>query len=243
MRLPAVVAAALLIASCSQAQPPAATGAPTAEATPAAATAASTPTSAAAGTAAATAAASPSGPTFGDLVKSGKLATYKVSYKWTASGSTDTFTQTWTFKPPKSRVDWTTTSGGTTSTFSIFEDGTKAYLCTTDGGQATCLETQGSGLEGQNQAFALQESFESDPNAFNSAFTETRTIAGQKAYCYTVGSAALGGSATSCYTQTGVPMLIEWKAGTEAWSMEATSFSASVSDADFALPATPIKLP
>ncbi len=241
MRLLSIAAALLLLVSCSK-PPAAATSAPGADTTAAPTAAASAAAASPAASAAASASAA-AGPAFGDLVKSGKLATYKVSYKWTASGQTDSFTQTWTFKPPKSRVDWTTTSGGATSTFSIYEDGTKAYLCTTDGGQATCLETEGSGLEGQNQAFALQESFESDPASFNSTYTETRTIAGQKAYCYTVGSAALGGSATSCYTQTGVPMLIEWKAGTEAWSMEATSFSASVSDGDFVLPATPIKMP
>ncbi len=202
-----------------------------------------TVTTAAAATAAATAstsapAATPSGPNVADLLKAGKLSTYKVTYKWTivAGGQTQTSEQTWYYKAPKARFDF---SAGPGSLFSVFtlEDGT--YVCTTAGGQSFCQKSPGgSGLDANPAAsFGLQ--FQDHPEQFNASFQGTRSIAGQTAQCYGVKSIAAGafGDVTSCYSSNGVPLLTKMTSQGQEFTMEASNFSTTVTDADFKLPA------
>ena len=52
-----------------------------------------------------------------------------------------------------------------------------------------------------------------------------------------------GGSFSSgafCYTKDGVPLLSHFAVQGASWTMEATSFSATVADSDFTLPAKPV---
>ena len=183
-------------------------------------------------------AATPSGPNVADLLKAGKLSTYKVTYKWTivAGGQTQTSEQTWYYKAPKARFDF---SAGPGSLFSVFtlEDGT--YVCTTAGGQSFCQKSPGgSGLDANPAAsFGLQ--FQDHPEQFNASFTGTRSIAGQTAQCYGVKSIAAGafGDVTSCYSSNGVPLLTKMTSQGQEFTMEASNFSTTVTDADFKLPA------
>ena len=89
--------------------------------------------------------------------------------------------------------------------------------------------------------FELQSTFQDDPSALNATRQEQRTIAGQQAYCYVLAGTPVTGfsSGTFCYTKSGVPLLSEWTAQGATFKMEATSFSATVPDSDFELPATP----
>lgn len=183
-------------------------------------------------------AATPSGPNVADLLKAGKLSTYKVTYKWTivAGGQTQTSEQTWYYKAPKARFDF---SAGPGSLFSVFtlEDGT--YVCTTAGGQSFCQKSPGgSGLDANPAAsFGLQ--FQDHPEQFNASFQGTRSIAGQTAQCYGVKSIAAGafGDVTSCYSSNGVPLLTKMTSQGQEFTMEASNFSTTVADADFKLPA------
>ena len=229
MRLIGICALTVLLAACGGSAGPAAQ-APTVT-TAAAASTGATATSAAAAT-------TPSGPNVADLLKAGKLSTYKVTYKWTivAGGQTQTSEQTWYYKAPKARFDF---SAGPGSLFSVFtlEDGT--YICTTAGGQSFCQKSPGgTGLDANPAAsFGLQ--FQDHPEQFNASFQGTRSIAGQSAQCYGVKSIAAGafGDVTSCYSSNGVPLLTKMTSQGQEFTMEASNFSTTVTDADFKLPA------
>ncbi len=186
------------------------------------------------------------GPKFEDILRSGKTASYKVTYKMTTAGggqSSATSEQTWYFKPPKTRLDMVGDDGyGSTTRISMFFLDTGSFMCTEAGGQKSCLQISADAAAGQNMGFEIQDSLAS--GSFDGAFQERRTIAGQQALCFVVrGAAALFTEGTFCYTQTGVPLLSTWATGGASFTMEATAFSATVADSDFTLPATPQKLP
>jgi hypothetical protein len=222
-----LAACALALAACGGAAAPTAQAPATTSAVAAATQAGST-----------SAAATASGPNINDVLKAGKSSTYKVSYKWsvTAGGQTQTSEQTWFYKAPNSRFDFSAGPGATFSVFSL-ADGT--YVCTNAGGQGFCQKSPaGTALQSNPAAdFGLQ--LQSNPGQFNSSFTGTKSIAGQQAQCYAVKSVAAStfGDVNSCYTSTGVPLLTTMTAQGQTFAMEATSFSATVADSDFTLPA------
>jgi hypothetical protein len=230
MRLFTICATAILLAACGGAAAPSAQG-------PVSTTAAATTAAAQATTTAPAAQATASGPNINDILKAGKLAAYKVTYKWTttAGGQTQMSEQTWYYKAPKARFDF---SAGPGAVFSVYTlpDGT--YLCTGAGGQTFCQKgPAGSGLDA-NPAAAFGLQLQDHPEQFNSSFAGTRSIAGQTAQCYAVKSPAgtAFGDVTSCYSSSGVPLLTQMKSQGQEFTMEASSFSTSVSDADFVLP-------
>jgi len=230
MRLLALCAIALVVAAgCGGAASPASGGATTA--------APATTTTAAATTAPAAAA---SGPSILDALKAGKLTSYKVTYKWTttAGGQTQTSEQTWYYKPPKARYDF---SAGPGASFSIYALPDATVMCTSSGGSAFCQTTPGGqGAFAQNPAADFAVQLQDKPDQFNASFTGSQTIAGQQAQCYSVkglGAAAAGfGDATTCYSSSGVPLKTVITAQGQSITMEATAFSANVSDADFVPP-------
>jgi outer membrane lipoprotein-sorting protein len=198
-------------------------------------------TAPAGGSAATSTAAAPtaaSGPNIADVLKAGKATTYKATYKWstTAGGQTIDSEQTWYYKAPNSRFDF---SAGPGASFSIFSLADGTYLCTSAGGTSFCQKSAGRSAFGQNPAadFALQ--LQGDPTKFNAAFTGSQTIAGQQAQCYNVKSLAGGafGDVSTCYSSNGVPLKTTITAQGTSVTMEATAFSTNVTDADFALPA------
>jgi hypothetical protein len=230
MRRLSICIMAILLAACGGAAAPSGQG-------PAATTAAATTAAAQGATTAPAAQATSSGPNVADLLKAGKLTAYKVTYKWTVttSGQTQTSEQTWYYKAPKARFDF---SAGPGATFSVYTlpDGT--YMCTGAGGQMFCQKgPAGSGLDA-NPAAAFGLQFQDHPEQFNSSFQGSRSIAGQTAQCYGVKSLAgtAFGDVTSCYSSSGVPLLTQIKGQGSEFTMEASSFSTSVSDADFVLP-------
>ena len=223
-------AIALLVASAcgGSAAPAAQAPAPTAAAT----TAAPPPATAASPAAAA-------GPNIADLLKAGKASTYKVTYKWsiTAGGQTQNAEQTWYYKAPNARFDYSLGQGGSFSIFAL-ADGT--YVCTTAGGTSFCQKSAGPSAFGQNPAADLALQLQDRPDQFNATFTGSQTIAGQQAQCYTVrslGTVAAGvGEVSSCYSTAGVPLKTAISSQGSSFTMEASAFSTSVTDADFKLP-------
>ncbi len=179
------------------------------------------------------------GPKLIDLVKAGRLASYKVTYKWTVSGQGQSMDsqQTWYYKPPKARYDYALAGAGG-ATFSVYalEDGT--YFCTNAGGTAFCQKTSAEAAFQQNAAADFDLQVSGKPDQFSATFTGSKTIAGQQAQCFGVKSLAGGafGDVTSCYSTTGIPLSMQVSSQGSSFSMEATSFSTTVSDADFKLP-------
>lgn len=224
MRISIVLtAAAVALAACGGAAAPAAQ-APTATAGSVATATQSTATGA------------PGGPNIADVLNAGRTTTYKATYTWTisAAGQNTTSTQTWYYKSPNSRFDYSVGPGAAFSIYSL-ADGT--YICTSAGGSGFCQKASGQAAFGQNPAadFALQ--LQGDPSKFNASFTGTQSIAGQQAQCYKVQSAGTFGDVSTCYSTSGVPLKTTINASGSTVTMEATQFSTTVADSDFTLPA------
>jgi hypothetical protein len=182
---------------------------------------------------------STAGASFGQILGSARTSEYKVTYNLSAAGAGE---QSWYFKPPKARYDFSTAAGGQSSVVSIYAlpDGT--FMCF--GGTGVAAQCIGmSGLDTalqQNPAALFQQSMFQHPEQFNAVLVETRQIAGQQAQCFdvkaTVTIATLG-DGRFCYSPQGIMLLQRFGAGGATLDMEATSFSTTVPDSDFALPA------
>ncbi|OLC51942.1 MAG: hypothetical protein AUH85_18095 [Chloroflexi bacterium 13_1_40CM_4_68_4] len=196
---------------------------------------------------ASTAPSAATGPKLLDLLTAGKAASYKISYKLTASGAgAEAFsgTQSWYFKPPRSRFDFSSSVGGQVQSLSIFSVPDGQFMCFSQGGQATCLSVPSTGSPmDANLAASFQGSLVDHPDQYGGTFTGTKTIAGMQGSCYDVkatAAAATGLSSGSfCYSKDGIPLLSQFSAQGSSWSMEATNVSTTVPDSDFTLPAKP----
>jgi len=202
----------------------------------------SAPTSAATGAPSA-AAATPAGADLTELQKKRKAATFKVAYEWSGTGSTPT-SETWYHKGTDSRVDWGEPGQPSYASHYINKDG--AFLCSVSGSETTCFKTQTAAENPEELSFAatIMTAYEgvlTDPSF--SSTRESRTIAGQSAACWKSGALLMLGLAevTLCYDAgSGVPLLFEWKAGNDTFQMTAKTYSSTVADSDFVLPAKPI---
>jgi hypothetical protein len=197
--------------------------------------------------AAASGAVTSGSPTFGQILGSAKLSQYKVTYALTATGGAAGFSgeQSWYFKPPMSRFDFTSSVSGQTATVSLYSlpDGT--FMCFGGTGQtAQCIGMTGleTALQ-QNPAALFQESMIQHPEQFNGVLVETRQIAGQQAHCYDVKQVSTTTAGLTdgryCYSRQGIPLLQRFAVQGGTWSMEATKLSTTVPDSDFALPSKP----
>jgi len=226
-----------LVVSCGGATPTSTTGAVAS----AGATSAATQTGAA--TAAVTATASAQ--SLSALLAAGKVKEYKITYKITATGggaealSGD---QTWYFKPPRSRFDFSTNMGGQSTTMSIFTLPEGSFMCFAAAGQSQCLSTPATGSPlDQNQAILTQRAMVDNPSQYGATFTGAKTIAGQQGQCYDVAATAGAFSKGAfCYTKEGIQLSSSFAVQGSTWSMEATNLSTTVPDSDFTLPSKPI---
>ena len=238
-----------IVVACGGATPATSSGAPTlAGATPGGATAGTGPSS---GSGSGSGAPSASGPKLSDLLAASKGTPYKVTYKYAISGSGQSLTgeQSWYFKPPKSRYDFSTNVGGQTSVISFFTLPEGTFYCFAAGTTKQCLGlkgTAGSPLD-SNPAAILQQSMIANPSAYGGTFIESKTIAGQQGNCYDVsGTGAAAGAFTSgrwCLTKEGIILLSSFSAQGATTALEATNVSTTVPDSDFELPAKPVSLP
>lgn len=192
------------------------------------------------------AAASPAGADLTDLQKKRKAATFKVAYEWRATGGGAPTSETWYHKGAFSRVDWGEPGQPSFVSHYAIKDG--AFLCETSGTTTTCFRTAAATTpqnpEEMSFSATLFVAFEgllSDPSFTSSR--ESRSIAGQTAACWKSGAViALGlAEVTLCHqAQSGVPLLFEWKAGNDVFTMTAKTYSTSVADSDFVLPVAPL---
>src|SRR5882762_8348746 len=203
-------------------------------------------TNAVASSTTATAVPAAGGPSFGQILTSAKASEYKVTYKLTTTVGADTISgeQSWFFKPPRARFDFSSTAGGQSSSLSLYAlpDGT--YMCFGGAGQtASCIGMTGldTALQ-QNPAALYQEALLQHPDQYSGVLVETRQIAGQQASCYDVKSTAASAGLTDgrfCYSSQGIPLLQRFAVQGATWSMEATNLSSTVPDSDFTLPSKP----
>jgi len=167
-------------------------------------------------------------PSLDDLVSNVGSKTVKATYTFSGTGATGEETFTLYSRPPDSRVDLT--SGGSTSIF-ISAGGTD-YIC--DDGSQTCSVSPiplGSTLP----FLALV----TDPQALSGAVGSdldhsTETIAGQDADCYS--ASAAGATSEVCFNDDGILVRLHASVGGSDFTMEATSASSTVSDADLEPP-------
>lgn len=228
-----------LVVSCGGATPTSNTGAGTSAAATSAAT------QAAAATAAVTASATASAQSLSALLAAGKVKEYKITYKIAATGggaealSGD---QTWYFKPPRSRFDFSTNMGGQSTTMSIFTLPEGSFMCFAAAGQSQCLGTPATGSPlDANQAILTQRAMVENPGQYGATFTGAKTIAGQQGQCYDVAATAGAFSKGAfCYTKEGIQLSSAFAVQGSTWSMEATNLSTTVPDSDFTLPSKPV---
>jgi hypothetical protein len=181
------------------------------------------------------------GPSFGQILTSAKASEYKVTYKLTTVGAGE---QSWYFKPPKTRYDFSSGVAGQTATVSIYSlpDGT--FMCFGGTGQtAQCIGMSGldTALQ-QNPAALYQQTMLQHPDQFSAVLVETRQIAGQQAQCFDVKSSVATAALTDgrfCYSPQGILLLQRFGAQGGPLDMEATSLSTTVPDSDFTLPSKP----
>lgn len=176
-----------------------------------------------------------------DLTKKRRQATFKVTYQW-SSGKDAPANETWYSKPPRSRIDFGDASQSSWMSQFILENG--VFVCETSSGKAACWKSGSDAVAPEELSFTatLMTAYEGlmTDSSFK-ATREDRTIAGQQGSCVKSSDLLMLGLAeiTLCYAGNGVPLLFQWKAGADTFTMEAKSYSTSVSDKDFELLATP----
>lgn len=191
----------------------------------------------------------PAEPSFMDIMNSGKQASYKVTYKitGTSAGQNLSGEQTWYLKPPKTRMDFSLGGTGEAGRASLYLTGDDTVMCSMAGGATTCLKMPKAQAMQQSQGASAQEQVQTNPAGFDGSFQGTKDIAGQQGLCFVLkpkGSSEAGFTeGTFCYTKQGALLLMQSKSQGSEMKMEATSFSTSVSDADFQLPSAPQELP
>jgi hypothetical protein len=230
-----------LVVACGGATPSGSAGAgASAAASPGGATATAAATSGS-GTGTGTARPTASGPQLSTVLASGRTAEYKITYRYAITGAgATTGSQTWYAKPPKSRIDFTSSFGGQTSEMSFFTlpDGT--FFCMSAGTAKTCFRAA-AGMPNpieSNAAATFQQQMTANPTAFGGVFVENKTFAGQSGACYDVTSAT-SGSGRFCYSPTGLLLYQNFTVQGSGITLEATNVSTTVPDSDFELPARP----
>src|SRR2546427_3072691 len=123
------------------------------------------------------------GPSFAQVLSSAKATEYKITYKLTTTVGADTITgeQSWFFKPPRARFDFSSTAGGQSSSLSLYAlpDGT--YMCFGGAGQtASCIGMTGldTALQ-QNPAPLYHEALLQHPDQNIPDLVDARHTGGQ----------------------------------------------------------------
>ena len=184
-------------------------------------------------------------PPFNEILLVSKFVEYKVHYRFTATGRSDSLSgeQTWYLKQGRARFDVMTTVDGKSSRLSLFALLDGAFMCSGVRAQTTCVAMPGIGsFQQQNPAAFYQESLIAHPDLFSGVVVEQLHIAGSHAHCYDVrplASSSEGVEGQFCYSLQGIPLRSRFSAQDREWSIEATSLSMIVPDTDLVLPAKP----
>lgn len=138
-------------------------------------------------------------------------------------------------KPPKRRTDSSGLMGmGPTSTFDL-EDGT--YSCSGQGATGSCVKLPAGG--GERQPAQAPDDLVKNADAYETTPAGQRQVAGQNAQCFNLKAKTPSAAMTeglSCITSTGIQVYMQAKMAQGELTMEATSVSTTVADADLQLP-------
>jgi hypothetical protein len=184
-------------------------------------------------------------PTFDELAKRSEDLSFKAAYKVSVSGGDRSVAAEYTMyiKPPQYRVDVTGMYANPQSVF-VLEDA--AYGCEHVGGTTRCVAVPRQSALDQMQLLQQQRQLNPEGQyaaSFDRTYEGTRQIAGARGYCYAVkpktDAHVLGITGKLCYGAQGLPLFLQTQFLGIDITLEATSFSAQVSDTDFKLPAVP----
>ena len=111
------------------------------------------------------------------------------------------------------------------------------------GGAWTCFKFS---MAGQDSSAGAKEEVESNPQKYNIVADGTMQVAGVIANCFKLGDVQ-GFAIRYCYSAEGVPLYYKTTGTAEGksfeYEMKAKSYSTSVPDSEFELPASPQELP
>jgi len=156
---------------------------------------------------------------------------YKVSYNINAAGQSTQMTQYFSGKNFRTDV---MAQGYETRSYMV--DGTFT-TCNKISGSWTCSQLDTKTGQQQNTAENTQEDIKENIDSYNVEGIGTRTVAGVQADCYRITMEQ--GTSEYCYSKDYVPLYMKMTFGEYTTEMTATSYSTSVTAADFVLPAEP----
>ena len=169
--------------------------------------------------------------------------TARVTYKITTEADGETVEGEWVVvqRPPDSRVEFFSAEGGEEILTIVIIAGGKTYLCSSRGGEQSCLATETEGAEAQTALltplFALPREITEDVGGLGLVNKLEREIAGLNATCFTVSSVLAGlGEGEVCFSDEGLLLFLQGEADGPNSTFEATSVSTDVTDADFEPP-------
>jgi predicted small lipoprotein YifL len=167
---------------------------------------------------------------FMDFVKKKLSAEYVVTYEITADDQKYTMKQYVSGK--NMRTDMTLDQGEARTYIldKVF------YTCmNTDGWQCFKMESP----ETEQLATDYMADVEMNPDNYDISFSGTKTVAGEKAFCFdvTVKQEGLTADVSQCFSAEGVPLYIKADAKGTSMEMIAKSYSKNVKDSDFTVPA------
>lgn len=162
---------------------------------------------------------------------------WKVTYQLSGTGMQGTSEMSQYVKGlDKLRTD-VSAAGTQTRTYLL---GTNIYFCT-NSGEWSCMKFSIPQNDSSQLAADLEKNLEANPSKYTVLPDGTMQIAGVSATCFKVASE--DGNVRYCVSNEGVPLYTKTTAEsggkTVEFEMKATSYSTSVTDSDFSLPAEP----
>ncbi len=178
--------------------------------------------------------------------------TAKVTYRITSEAAGETLEAEWVLvqRPPDSRIEIVSEEGGEETRAIFISTGGKYYVCTSGGGEESCLATEAEAAEAGTAAldplFQIPQELAQDGEGVDVVGTSERSIAGVDATCFTVSGALADvgeGEGEVCFSDDGLLLYLSGETAGETFTFEATSVSTDVTDADFEPPYEILELP
>jgi hypothetical protein len=176
--------------------------------------------------------------------------TAKVTYRVTTDVEGETLEQELVVaqRPPESRFEMAMVESGEEFRTIIINTGGKSYVCFSGGGEESCLASTAEEAEAETEDFGFffdtPRELAEDAEDVDLAEKSHRSIAGVDATCFTVSSGLADlGEGEICFSDQGLLLYLRGEAEGEGSTVEATSVSTDVTDADFEPPYEIIELP
>lgn len=170
-------------------------------------------------------------------------ATGKVTYNVvTETDGETTMEAEWVFaqRPPDTRIELADETGGEESRVIVISAGGNYYYCISAAGEEYCMTSDAEGAETATSAFdsffSMPQDLAEDSEGVD-IDTSQRSIAGVDATCFSVSSTLSDiGENEVCFSEGGLLLYLNGESVGQSFTLEATSVSTDVSDADFEPP-------